>query len=248
MTLTYGDWKERRSLIAITPEDKNIPVLNVSLHGLSGFSSFMDNQGGLDFGVVFRNDYTPETHDILLYTSTATAIKDRVSQITTETGSAISVEKVSETNEVLKDSVGQFVLQKNFLRFSLDIKPNSKLGAHMEKIVLSLNTGEKRTITATYDVKERPVFDTERFYLINLKPSETRVFSVFYNKNAGGTPRTFRVEGVGVEVVSRETQSSSVKITLKYTAPAKFQNNATLGKMIVEAEDGRKHTLPIIAS
>jgi hypothetical protein len=197
MELSIGDWQERRGIISITPGDKEIPKLNLSLHGHSGFSTFLENQGTLDFGVVFRNDYAKKPRDLLLYASNATAVKNKISKIVTENTGNVSVRKLPETNETMRDSVGQFVLQKNPLCFSLDIKPDSKLGGRMEKIVLFLNTGEKQTITVTYEVREKPVFDTVRFYLINLKSGEERVFSVLYNRNAGGTPRIFHIEGSG---------------------------------------------------
>jgi hypothetical protein len=246
MTLDASDITERLSELIVVSADKSIGELILSVRGITGFATYIENSGIVNFGTVYRNDTKTETQILSLNTTSERGRANVIKEIILSSDSMITFKKLQEKREVMRDSFGDFLFQQNPVLFSLVVNKESKLGENRENATLVLDNGEKRNLIFVWHAKERPVFDTPSVYLVAIAPKEIRDFNVVYNKNAGGIQKNILVVGNGLKIVSTDESENTIKINLQFETQSNLTKQTTVGKLLVETLDRRKYEVPIV--
>jgi hypothetical protein len=243
-TDVYG----RQLEVAIVAEDKTVQPLKLKITSWPGFSDFLSNNQ-ISFGKIFRNDFTREENEFILFSSNENEIKHLAKKIDSDKPTIVEVSKGMQKNEKITDRNGISYFHRVPFQVSLKIKPDSPLGLDSAKVFVETQGGIKKEVIVTWEVGEKSMFDVnDLFYLIQLQPLEKRRFTVQYYTNIGGKVKTIKTTTPMLLLDKTEESENELKLYLLYEAKTNFKPDDILGEVIVETEDGKEHRLKVVAS
>jgi hypothetical protein len=240
-----GDLMRHSARILVIPRDEKIPPLRMEIAGGADFSSYLSHSV-LDFGECYFGESKIKTFEV--YCASEKPFEEIVKEIDMK-DPHFSVSPVCEserTPQELYDGT-KYYLHKRKIEVILLGRETAQMCEGTEKMRVLFSDGDVQTINVLWKLKEKPVFSKEIFYLIGVKPREERNFTVIYNSDIGGTPRSIKTFGEGLSILKTEEEGESILVGVKYISTMAGELNKRLGEIVVESEGGKRHVLPVIA-
>ena len=121
-----------------------------------------------------------------------------------------------------------------------------RVGLGESKMTVSLVDDSQFTIPLSWNIRPHFVFGSEKYFLMNLKQGEKRIFQIICTlKN--DFEKKLEVKGEGLRIVEKEKHGTQTIVTLEYTALKEAVDNAVVGELILETEESARHILPVLS-
>jgi hypothetical protein len=248
MKLPVSSFAGKTVEMRVAPEEKTIETLSIPISARSALSTYFE-KSSISFKSIYRNDYKKQTEDFYIFCASKKKEDKFVESIWTDKPDLVTLSMEEESSELVKGGLSDFYFHRRRLFASLLVTKKMPIGLHSATVFVSTRTGGVNKATITWNLVDKPVFDPEEFRIVDTKNNEKQTFSLIYNVNVGGRPKSYRSSSRNIEIVKTECYEDCVFITFQYLPDAKnLILNQVLGEVIVETEDGKEHRLKVVAS